>query len=117
MKPYVWKEGMSLEETKDGAYWERNMLALLLANYINTSNQEMWGLMANTTCGWYYDTDNNWEGWLRVISINSGAITFHIPDSFDVGTLPEIKPNWDGHSTEEKWKNVMKTCGVIPEGE
>lgn len=121
MEPYVWKEGMSPEEEANGAYWERNMLALLLATYMNDTIRNTVGLAAQLPdyypCGWYYDRDNNWEGWLRVISINNGSITFHIPDSFDVGTLPEIEPNWDGHTTMEKWNNVMDFCGVAPEGE
>ena len=103
MKPFVWHEGMSLEETKDGAYWERNMLVLLLALVINENYPN--------NSGWYYDTDNNWEGWKRVISIYDGTAAFHIPDDFDIGDLPEIKPNWDGHSTHEKWIRVMKSCG------
>lgn len=97
-KTYTWHEGMSLEDTKNLAYFERNMLALYLAK--------------TTYGGWYYDTDNNWDGWKRVISIDSGRITFHIPDDFNVGSLLEIKPNWNGHSTDEKWRYVMKECGI-----
>lgn len=48
---YEYREGMSLEEQKNGAYWERNMLALHFAD------------------GWYHDTDNNWEGWKRVVGV------------------------------------------------
>lgn len=107
MKIYEWKDGMSLEETKNGAYWERNMLALLLAQQINSDYETP----TNIPCGWYYDTDNNWEGWKRVISINNGTITFHIPDDFDIGNLKQIEPNWDGHTTKEKWKKVMDSCG------
>jgi hypothetical protein len=81
---------MSDKETADLAYWERNMLALLFAN------------------GWYYDDDNNWPGWRRVLSLKDGRITFHIPDDFDVGNLRRITPNWDGHTTERKWQRVMK---------
>ena len=43
MVGYVWKDGMSPEEEANGAYWERNMLALRYAD------------------GWYYDTENNWD--------------------------------------------------------
>jgi hypothetical protein len=106
MKPYVWEEGMSLEEQKNGAYWERNMLALLLANYMNWSEKDI----NKTPCGWYLHGE--WEGWSRVISIGNGGITFHVPDDFDLGDLPQIEPNWDGHTTEEKWNNVMLWCGV-----
>lgn len=111
MKPYVWKEGMTPEESKDGAYWERNMLALYIAKIINIHRIARFDVDLKPNCGWYYDTDNNWDGWKRVISIHDGWMTFHIPDDFDVGDLPEIKPNWDGHTTEDKWERVMKQCG------
>lgn len=94
MKGYEWREGMSAEESKNGVYWERNMLALLLAD------------------GWYYDDDNNWDGFRRVLSIADGSLTFHIPDDFEVGNLPEIKPNWDGHSTREKWELIASCLGI-----
>ena len=84
-----WNPSMTLEETKDLAYWERNMLALRYAD------------------GWYYDTDNDWDGWKRVLSLDNGKMCFHIPDDFNVGRLKQIKPNWNGHSTEEKWAYVM----------
>lgn len=100
MKIYEWKEGTTPEESKDGAYWERNMLALQLAMFMNdVAGPLIAAVPGYYPCGWYNDTDNNWEGWKRVISINNGSITFHIPDDFDVGNLPEIEPNWDGHTT------------------
>lgn len=94
MKGYEYKDGMTAEDCKNGAYWERNMLALEFAD------------------GWYYDRDNNWEGWHRVLSLKNGSICFHIPDDFEVGNLPEIKPNWDGHSTKEKWNRVAENKGI-----
>lgn len=110
MNPFVWKEGMSAEETKNGAYWERNMLALLLAKAANDFSDEA-GYPNDS--GWY--VHGEYEGWTRVISINNGKITFHVPDDFDLGDLPKIEPNWDGHSTEEKWKAIMKLCGINTE--
>ncbi len=91
---YIWKEGLTLKEEKDGAYWERNMLALRYAD------------------GWYYDRDNNWIGWRRVLSLDGGKLTFHIPDDFPVGNLPEIAPNWDGHTTGEKWLRILEMRGI-----
>lgn len=85
----VWNNQMAEKETADLAYWERNMLALYYAD------------------GWYKDLENNYPGWLRVLSLERGKITFHIPDSFMVGNLPEIQPNWDGHTTEQKWMRVL----------
>jgi hypothetical protein len=106
MDIYVYKEGMTEKEQKDGAYFERNMLALLLAKLLDDFGGASW------KSGWYYDTENNWDGWKRVISIANGSFCFHIPDDFNIGKLPEIEPNWDGHTTEEKWKNIMGLCGI-----
>jgi len=94
MKAYEWKDGTSLEDSKNGAYWERNMLALLYAD------------------GWYYDTDNNWDGWKRVLSLKGGKVCFHIPDDFEVGDLSQINPAWDGHTTQQKWNGVARCFGV-----
>lgn len=104
---YIYNEDMSLDEQKNGAYWERNMLALMLAESFNRMCV-MQGMPL--TCGWYLHGE--WEGWSRVISIGNGTVTFHVPDDFDLGGLPQIEPNWDGHGTEEKWKHVMAYCGV-----
>lgn len=89
MKIKTWTKEMTVEETKDLAYWERNVLALKYAD------------------GYYRDIENNYPGWLRVMSLEGGKITFHIPDDFDVGNLPQIEPNWDGHSTELKWQRIL----------
>jgi hypothetical protein len=96
MKIKTWNDNMSVEETKDLAYWERNVLALKYAD------------------GFYRDTQNNYPGWLRVMSLEGGKITFHIPDEFEVGNLPEIEPNWDGHTTEQKWQRVLAERGISP---
>lgn len=140
MKPFVWNAFMNTEETKNGAYWERNMLALFLAKITN-SHEGNDGTIPSS--GWYRHPrdegdvvvdafgfpggtdDEYWKnpkfsfhGWSRVISISNGIITFHVPDDFDLGDLPEIKPNWDGHTTKEKWELLMRICGCkIDEGE
>jgi hypothetical protein len=95
MKIPEWRPGLAAEEERDIAYDERNLLALKYAD------------------GWYYDKDNNWEGWKRVLSLDTGKITFHIPDYFPVGELPEITPNWDGHSTSEKWRRIFEEKRII----
>ena len=82
-------------ESKDLAYWERNMLALYYAD------------------GWYSDKENNYPGWARVLSLNDGKLTFHIPDDFEIGDLKEIPNNWDGHSTVQKWRHVLKSRGMV----
>lgn len=108
MKIYEWHEGLSLEESKNGAYWERNILALFMASQINAMCRAD---NLPESCGWYYDTDNNWDGWHKVLSLYKGKVTFHIPDDFDIGYLQKIKPNWNGHTTKEKWEHVMNMCG------
>lgn len=103
----TWHPEMTDKETADLAYWERNMLALRYAD------------------GWYYDDIVRWRddnpanqvlesrfsGWRRVLTLDGGAITFHIPDDFDVGDLEEMDRNWDGHTTEEKWRRIAKLAG------
>jgi hypothetical protein len=110
MKPYVYHEGMDYETQANGAYWERNMLALFLANQSNKLCEEM-GISHNSG----YFIHGEWEGWDRVISIQSGKYTFHIPNDFNIGHLEEIEPNWDGHTTEKKWNDVMEYCGIFLE--
>jgi hypothetical protein len=106
----TWHQDMSDKETADLAYWERNMLALHFAD------------------GWYNDDISEtiefgvltggmllrarYDGWRRVLSLQNGRITFHIPDDFDVGDLVKIEPNWDGHTTEEKWRRVAEARGI-----
>lgn len=113
MKPYIWQEGMSEKEMRDGAYWERNMLALYLAQHMNKMHLAYLNVQGiekvELKCGWYLHGE--WEGWSRVISIDNGRITFHVPDDFDLGDLPQIEPNWDGHTTKEKWDRLMDICG------
>ena len=77
---------MDEKETADEALFERNMLALLLAR------------------GYYWH-----EGWkVLVCDIPTGQLTFHVPKDFNTKDLPEIKPCWDGHTTEEKWGLVIQ---------
>ena len=92
----VWREGLTPEEERDIAYMERNLLALRYAD------------------GFYYDRDNDWPGWRRVLSLDKGKITFHIPDEMPTGNLPEIEPNWDGHTTIEKWQRILDMFNAHP---
>lgn len=121
MDIYVYKEGMSLEEQKDGAYWERSMLAVYMGIYANKAwnqlrevQRESGHIVDNrpAPCGWYLDTDNNWGGWHRVVSLFDGKAGFHVPDNFDLGDLPEIEPNWNGHTTQDKWERIRQLCGM-----
>lgn len=127
MKPYTWTPGQSIEDQKNGAYWERNMLALLLA--VNMSQFAIPGT-DKPAAGWYRHPYDGavaippgmpyWEeesfsfyGWSRVVSLYGGGVTFHVPDDFDLGELRETEPDWDGHTTEEKWLRIMRMCGCF----
>jgi len=100
---------MTDEEVKNGAYWERNMVALHCAIISNDSWADD---PRRIDCGWY--EHGEWPGWSRVISLYNGQVTFHVPDDFDMGRLRKIEPNWDGHTTEQKWEKVMNWCGITP---
>lgn len=120
-----WQEGMTPEDTKNLAYYERNMAVLYMANYSN----KIWAefleyaeakgdditeeLAKGAPSGWYVHEGDEFKGWSRVISIGSGTFTVHVPDDFNMGTLPQINPNWNNHTTEEKWNMVKKVCGIV----
>lgn len=108
------EQSVADQEAKNFAYWERNMLALLLANQLNDTKvaKEQRLYQGRSYCGWYGHQGEGFEGWSRVVSLSNGSVSFHVPDSFDLGYLPEIQPNWDGHTTEEKWSRVKAVVGV-----
>lgn len=108
------EQSVADQEAKNLAYWERNMLALLLAEHLNDTKEakEQRLYQGKPYCGWYQHQGEGFEGWSRVVSLNNGSVSFHVPDSFDLGDLPEIQPNWDGHTTEEKWNRIKAICGV-----
>ena len=79
----------------NNAYYERNMLALMMASK------------------YYIDPKDGWK--VLVIETKDGEqLTFHVPPDFNTYRLPEVDPSvWDGHTTEEKWKRVeqhMQEC-------
>lgn len=111
MKIKTWHPEMSVEETKDLAYWERNMLALRYAD--GWYNDDIEKSQMEYLDGLVIEVDPpqrfpRYSGWRRVLSLGCGKCSFHIPDDFDVGNLPAIKPNWDGHTTEEKWARIAR---------
>lgn len=110
----TWTEKTTDKEAKDGAYAERNMLACLLVKMSNMYARLAYGghIPKGHESGWYAQQGDEYDGWSRVISLDGGAITFHVPDSFDIGDMPEIKPNWDGHTTEQKWAHVNRLCNM-----
>jgi hypothetical protein len=98
------EELVSLRNQVNTAYDERNHIALLTALVVNDTCERAG---VDHLCGWYNDP-NGEEGFKRVISINRGRYTFHVPDSFNLGRLPITKPDWDGHSTQEKYKRMQE---------
>jgi len=121
LKIPVYKDGMTMGEVMELAFAERNILALYLATHSNRTWNDFVALrraegstnpdLDKPEPSGYY-IDESAEGYSRVISIFDGRMTFHVPDSFDLGNLKEIAPNWDGHTTEEKWERVLEKCGV-----
>ena len=111
MKIYEWHKGLTDKETADGAYWERNVLALRYADGWYNVDIE-YREPDHPRYGAATFMDARFKGWRRVLSLDDGKITFHVPDDFDVGDLPQIEPNWDGHTTKEKWERVLRERGV-----
>jgi hypothetical protein len=104
---------MNDKETADIAYWERNMLALHFAQGWYPDDVPLDDPDGMPINGVYMaESRPRFAGWRRVLSLGSGTITFHIPDDFDVGDLPLIKPNWDGHTTEQKWQRILKARSI-----
>ena len=110
MKVRAWKPDMTDKESKHLAYWERNMLALRFADgwYNDDLADEEYRLDDGVVVSYV----PRFAGWRRVLSLDGGKMTFHVPDDFDVGDLPMIEPNWDGHTTEEKWRRVLSLKNI-----
>lgn len=111
------EENSILDQRNGEIYNERNLLAAYLVHVMNMfDNYRFMGAPPKgQKSGWYLD-DKGDENYQRVISINGGAITFHVPKEFDLGNMPEIANNWDGHTTEAKWNLIQRYCGMKVEG-
>lgn len=123
MKNQAWHEGMTDKESKDLAYWERNMLALRFADgwynddvIVDSDDLSLLGKEMRPTSEPGKVKIARFEGWRRVLSLGNGKMNFHIPDDFDVGRLPAIAPRYDGHTTLEKWQRVADTFGIKFDG-
>lgn len=117
MRIKTWSPEMTDKETADLAYWERNVLALHYAHGWYNDDVEVPGSDPEgmELDGLYFGPTTfrpRFAGWRRVLSLAAGKTTFHIPDDFEVGDLPQIKANWDGHTTEEKWARILKRRGI-----
>lgn len=83
---------------KNQAYHERNQLVALLARIYPS------GIKRTAIEGW----DPEWHGCVYIDS-PAGQLSWHYHDSeakfFE--DLPEYAGEWDGHSTEEKYRRVI----------
>lgn len=106
MKPIKTNNDKNVKKRVKAVKWERNMALLYLANHLNDTDPL-------NECGYYID--NKFPGAKRVISLFGGLMTFRVKDDFDLGRLPEVEENWDGHTTEEKYTEMMRFCGCTIE--
>lgn len=93
-----------LEKQKNGAYAERNQLVALLARMAPWIG---WG----AGIGRHPDSDATWErDWMTIafIDLPTGQASWHFHDSEYrlLAGLPKYLKEWDGHSTEEKYRRV-----------
>lgn len=79
---------VELENAKNEAYRQRNEIALHFSDF------------------WYRHDDPDFEGWQRVIGWWDGdkAVTFHVPDDFDLGDLEEVPATPYFYTDDEKWE-------------
>ena len=112
---FLEKHIAELNQQKDRAYKERNLLLVLLAKVAIASGYDA-GL------GKCDPEDTSWEAdWQNVVFIElpgkNGRMdmpvqcSWHVRDSEleDFSFLPPYKKPWDGHSTEEKYKRILET--------
>lgn len=88
-----------MEKSKDAAYAERNKLVVLLSKLFPA------GLKETPIEGW----DPAWF-WCVYIDLPTGQASWHIRKSElpMFSHLKLYKGEWDGHSTEEKYKRIAK---------
>lgn len=83
---------------KDNAYWERNRLVAILARIYPS------GRTLTNIDGW----DEKWHNCIY-LDTPRGQLSWHIHDDEMVqfASLPEYQGEWDGHSTEEKYRRLL----------
>jgi hypothetical protein len=86
------------EDSKDGAYLERNKLVALLASRFPS------GIKKTAIEGWSED----WHGCVY-IDLPNGQASWHYHDSQEhlFKHLPQYEGVWDGHTTEEKYERIV----------
>jgi hypothetical protein len=96
------------EKAKNEAYTERNKLVCLLSKVFPAWLER------------HPVTDKDWEhDWRNIVFIQlpTGQASWHIHDSearwFDHLKMDFSKNSWDGHTTEEKYRRVMRVKPAI----
>lgn len=95
-----------LEADKHGAYEERNRLVALLASFYPS------GIARTDIPGWLPD----WHGCVY-IDLPNGQASWHFHDSHAhlFAHLPPYQGEWDGHTTEEKYRNIAELVLFPPD--
>ena len=90
-----------LREAKDGAYEERNRVVALLASVFPS------GVKKTAIPGWHAE----WHGCVYV-DLPTGQASWHYHDSQAhlFTHLPPYQGDWDGHTTEIKYKRVARAA-------
>lgn len=98
-----------LTEQKDGAYLERNQCVALLA-----SMAICLGFAAGRTRTAIEGWDPEWHGCIYIL-LPTGQVSWHYHDSHAelFAHLPEIKVDFDGHTTAEKYRRVDEMARVL----
>jgi hypothetical protein len=89
------------QELSDQAYNERNRLVALLASMFPS------GVGRTAIEGW----DPEWHGCVYIdFPWGQGSWHFHDRDAGLFEHLPPYKGEWDGHTTDEKYKAIALGC-------
>lgn len=88
----------SCQKEIDNAYWERNRLVAILARLFPS------GRAVTNISGW----DNKWHNCIY-IDTPRGQLSWHVHDDemIQFASLPEYPGDWDGHTTEEKYRRTL----------
>lgn len=91
---------------KDGAYEERNRCVALLA-HMSLKLGCRAGRARTAIEGWSED----WHGCVY-IDLPRGQVSWHYHDSHAwlFENLPPYTGEWDGHTTDEKYSAIVRTC-------
>lgn len=98
------RERDELRKAKDSAYSERNKVVALLARIAPWMG---WG----AGHGRHPESDAGWErDWMNIVFIDlpTGQASWHLHDSevHLLAGLPKYLKDWDGHTTDEKYRRV-----------